>query len=158
MTTTTEKTAQSMVINFDPRPLRKLVRRVRRDQGRRAFFGSDRRARRRLPVRRPIYVTPVMVDGTTLRIPQAASSHTIGHTMDVSIRGIGFTHDEPLLTKHLIVTFDLLEGDPVSLLIQIQWSRFRADHWYSSGGKFIAVVETPAFLCCTPGRASASLN
>ena len=143
MTTATDDIAKSRVLNFDQRPVRKLVLRVRRDEGRRAFFGSDRRTRRRLPVQRTVYLTPVIVQGATLRLPAADSAYTVAYATNVSVRGIGFTHDEPLLTRHAIVTFDLLDEEPVSLVIQIQWSRYRGDRWYTSGGKFIAVTETP---------------
>jgi hypothetical protein len=78
--------------------------------------------------------------------------------MNVSVRGTVFTHDEPLLTRHVIATFDLLEGAPVSLVLQIQWSRCRGDRWYTSGGKFIAATETPPMLCYVPDRGTASSN
>ena len=77
--------------------------------------------------------------------------------MNVSTHGIGFTHDEPLLTRHAIVTFDLLDAEPVSLVVHFKWPRCRGDRWYSSGGKFIAVTETPHFLSYVPDR-GISLN
>ena len=75
-----------------------------------------------------------------------------------SPRGIGFTHDEPLLTRHAIVTFVLLDAEPFSLVVQIQWLRCRGDRWYTSGAKFIAVTETPPLLCYVPDRGISQLN
>ena len=158
MATATEDIAKTRVLHFDPRTVRKMVRRVRMDQGRRAFLSTERRACRRVPVRRPVYVTPVIVEGATLRLPAPGLAYTLAYTTNVSPRGIGFTHDEPMLTRHAIVTFDLLDAEPVSLVIQIQWSRCRGDRWYTSGGKFIAVTDTPPLLSYVPDRGIPSLN
>jgi hypothetical protein len=109
-------------------------------------------------MRRVVYVTPVIMQGTTLRQPMQESASTVGYTSDVSTSGMAFTHDEPLLTKHAIVTFDLLDDDPVALVIEIKWSDCRADRWYRSGGEFIGVTEPPGSPCRLPAGGPSIFN
>src|SRR2546425_7050031 len=137
MLTTTAITATDRILNLDRSPLQKVVRRIREDRVRRESIASERRGSPRTPVRTPLYLTPVMLDGTILQRPTSGTLYNIAQTTDISPHGIGFTHDEPLLTDHAIVTFDLLDGESPSLVIEIKWTRHRADREYQSGGKFI---------------------
>ena len=78
-----------------------------------------------------------------LKLPHA---YLVASTTDVSLRGIGFVHGKPLPTQHSILTFDLDDEQPVSLVTQIQWTKRLTDRSYHSGGKFITVTETPEFF------------
>lgn len=133
----------------DARAVRRIVRRIRHETRRWphpercAANRPERRAYRRTRVQWPVHVTPASLHADSLRIPVDAVGSIIGYTIDVSLRGVGLIHDEPILTQHAIVTFDLWEGGPLSLLIEIMWSRYREDYAYRSGGKFLAVTRTP---------------
>ena len=63
-------------------------------------------------------------------------------TKDVSLRGIGFTHDEPLEAQHLLVTFDLLNEESAWLLLEIRWANRGEFSSYMSGGRFLGIVES----------------
>jgi hypothetical protein len=160
MATGTEDIAKTSTLNAGRRLVCHGVLRLRCDEARRVFFGdsSERRARRRIHMRRVAYITPVIMEGATLRRVKTGSDSSVAYTTDVSINGMGFTHDEPLATRHAIVTFDLLDDEPVSLVIEIKWSHCRAHRWYCSGGKFIGVTETPNSLCYVPNRPTAIFN
>lgn len=159
METTTENTTRTSSLNVARRLVRQGILRLRCDETRRTFFGSsERRSRLRVPMRRVVYVTPVILEGRTLRHPMQQSASTVGYTSDVSTRGMAFTHDEPLLTKHAVVTFDLLDDDAISLVIEIKWSDCRSDRWYRSGGEFIGVTEPPESLCRLPAGGRSLFN
>ena len=91
----------------------------------------------------PIYVTPVAFDGRYARITDDGEPTFLAVTRDVTLRGIGFTHDEPLDASHAIVTFDLRNGVRVSLLLDVQWSNFKREYAYLSGGTFIGLTDAP---------------
>lgn len=134
-------------LDFDPRAVRSAVWRIRRDERRQTCW-AERRVRRRIPLMCRVYLTPVCMDGETPCQPGPGPSCMVAYTTDVSVEGIGLTHDEPLPTRHAIVTFDREEEEPVSLLIEIEWSYCGADRSYRSGAKFMAVSKTPSFLVC----------
>jgi len=93
----------------------------------------------------PIYVTPAAFDGMCVEPLEDRENVMLAVTKDVSLRGVGFTHDEPFLADYAIVTFDLSGEGPVSLLLEIRWSNLRRDYAYMSGGTFLGVTETPEF-------------
>ena len=106
-------------------------------QNRIVRLASDRR-----PVCMPIHVTPVTFDGWQAELVNEGG--VVGAvTQDVSLRGVGFTHGQPLRGHYAIVTFDLMDGPPVSLLLEIRWSNVRKGDAKMSGGMFLAVADTP---------------
>jgi hypothetical protein len=147
MASTTEEIGSHNTINFDPHAVRRGVLQVRRDE-RRQLGWTERRARLGIPIRRAIYVTPVVMEGGKLYQAKPGRSCIVAYTTEVAPAGIGFTHDEPLPTLHAVVTFDREDEEPVSLLIGMEWSHCREDRRYRSGAKFLAVTDTPDFLCC----------
>ena len=101
----------------------------------------DRRSRERMPVQMPIYVTAVDFDGNYAVVYENTACERLAFTKDVSLRGIGFTHDEPLEANYAIVTFDLLDAPAVSLLLEVRWSNLERGHCYMSGGRFFGVAQ-----------------
>ena len=142
-------------------PVRRAVGRVRRavkkiresERHRSVLEWGERRACDRSPVETAVYVSPVVLKGNHLEIPERDRS-IIAYTKDISRAGVGFTHDEPLPTQHAVVTFDLIDEEPLSLLIEITWSRYDSNHpylgGYVSGGTFLAVTETPGGVRYSP--------
>ncbi len=135
------------------RKIREAVRRIRQsEQSRAVLEWGERRASWRIPVETAVYLTPVVVEGNHLEMSRRDSS-IIAYTKDISVAGVGFTHDEPLQTQHAVVTFDLFDEQPLSLLMEITWSRYDSEYpylsSYVSGGKFLAVTETPEDVRCS---------
>lgn len=150
------KRQRELLIRRDLPTVRDVLRRVR-DSDRLAplcLFGRhtleevldyvDRRDSSRDPVRMPVYVVPVFFDGQYAN-PIQPGKTIIAVTRDVSLRGIGFTHDEPFEGDYAVVTFDLLNEQPVSLLLSVRWRNLRRGSAYASGGRFLAISETPDF-------------
>ena len=146
MTTATREIASGSTLNCDPRAVRRGVWRIRMDERRQLGWFAGR-AQRRIPIRRAILVTPVIMEGGTLWQPTPVPATVVAYTTDVSVKGIGFAHDEPLPTRHAIVTFDREDEEPVSLVVAIEWFDQQEGDWFRSGGRFIAATGTPDFLC-----------
>lgn len=151
METKTQRGVVGVILGFGRAKVRQQVRRVRRDAMNSADQAGtgERRARGRVPVRRAVHVVPVVMEGGVLRAAQTSQAFEMARTIDVSVGGVGLVHDGELPTRHAILTFDLMDEGVVSLLVQIIWSRCRADRQYSSGGKFLAVCATREFLDTT---------
>lgn len=145
-----------LAVRRDLRAVRKMLRRIRHSQrladlnlfGRRTparmLEYVDRRDLDRSPVQMPIYVTPATFDGRHVEPLEDGECEMLAVTKDVSLRGVGFTHDEPFEADYAIVTFDLMDGDPVSLLLEIRWSNLERGS-YMSGGRFLGITESPDF-------------
>lgn len=101
----------------------------------------ERRSRFRSSVQIPIYVMPVLFDGKHAETrPECEEMQVL--TRDVSLRGVGFTHDEPLDTEFAAVTFDLFDSDPVTLLLELRWSNQRNGAGaLMSGGTFCGIAS-----------------
>ena len=105
----------------------------------------ERRTSDRSRQQMTIYVTPAVFDGSYVEPLEDGENVMLAVTKDVSLRGVGFTHDEPFQADYAIVTFDLLNEDPVSLLLEVRWSNPQRCNLYMSGGIFLGITETPDF-------------
>lgn len=144
-----------LTVRRDLRSVRKLLRRVRRSVqladlflfGRRnparTLDYLDRRECDRSPLEIPIYVTPAAFDGRHVESLDDSESEILAITRDVSLRGIGFRHDEPFEGDYAVVTFDLMDGDAVSLLLEVRWSNIEIGYSSMSGGRFLGISEIP---------------
>jgi hypothetical protein len=97
---------------------------------------TERRSVQRFPLARLIRLTPVGPDGVT---PLSGSLVVVGK--DVSERGLGFFHLEPLPHRRMIASLETHNGDWIGFLLDISWCRFTHHGWYDSGGRFLQVVE-----------------
>lgn len=147
MTTALAPSGVGMVPSLDRRIIREAVGRIRDDARATGDAGwNDRRSSRRICVQRPVYVTPVLVQGGPPRLPPEGDRTSVAFTTDLSKHGVGLILDIPLPLRHALVTFYLAEQKLVSFVMELKWSRRRADRRYSSGGNLLAVIETPEFL------------
>ncbi|NIL96430.1 MAG: hypothetical protein GTO53_03415, partial [Planctomycetales bacterium] len=64
-------------------------------------------------------------------------------TKDVSLRGVGFTHELLFEGDYALVTFDLMDVGPVSLLVEIRWSNRERGPTYMTGGRFVGIPVLP---------------
>lgn len=145
---------QRLAVRRDLRIVRNTLKQIRHSQrlanlclfGRRAsarmLESVEHRSRDRMPVQMPIYVTPATFDGKYAESQEGAESEMLAVMKGVSLRGIGFTHDEPLEADYVIITFDVLEDKTVSLLLDVRWSQPEWDYSYVSGGRFVGIIET----------------
>ena len=144
-----------LAVRRDLPTVRKMLRRIkysvrladlalfgRRNPERMADY-LDRRHHDRSPVEIPVYVLPVEFDGWHAARIEGADTELLAMTKDVSLRGIGLLHDELLEGNHAVVTIDVLDGRPASLLLEIRWSNIERRGTYMSGGRFLGVSDSP---------------
>lgn len=146
---------EKLTVRRDLRAVRKLLKRIKRSArlAELPLFGRrnpaqmlrylDRRLRDRSPVEIPIYVTPAAFDGWHVKPCDNVEREILAITKDVSLRGVGFRHDELLEGHYAIVVFDLIDDLPVSLLLEIRWLNLQRTDFYLSGGRFIGITECP---------------
>lgn len=101
----------------------------------------DRRGCIRSRVEMPVYVAPIEFDGHNVERFGSIQEEILAFTRDVSRRGVGFTHDEPFCGDYAIVTFDLLDGRPASLALEVRWSNIESGSAYMTGGRFFGIAE-----------------
>lgn len=148
-------TRQEFVIRTELKAVRETLKKIREcdqlaplnlfDGKMRApmFDYLDRRRRKRASVEMPISLIQVDFDGARARLWGSGEVEQYGFSKDVSLRGIGFTHDLPLESNYCVVTFDLLSGESISLLLEIRWANRNDDYELMSGGRFVGIVESP---------------
>ncbi len=102
---------------------------------------EERRQEPRRKICLPLDLIPVRVFEDQLVV---VGQRVASVTHDLSSQGIGFRHDHPLTTRFLAGEFDVF-GDPVLLLIDACWTRRDDPLSFTSGGRFVTVVD-PARL------------
>lgn len=122
----------------------------RRNPGRMLDY-LDRRACDRPEVQRPVYIVPATFDGKHVKPSETEAIFAI--TKDISLRGLGFTHDDPFEAEHAIALFDDISEEAVSLLLEVRWSNIeQVDHsyvtgsFYMSGGQFMGIIDSAIYL------------
>ena len=105
----------------------------------RLLTNLDRRSAVRNRLQIPAYLAPAIVDG--LRVSPGASESLLVVTRDISITGIGMVHDHPLEQDHYIAEFDVMQKEPIRLLLSIFWSRPIDDWSFRSGSQVIGLLR-----------------
>jgi len=115
---------------------------------------DERRSSDRNPLCWPIQVMPVDFENGFIDYVECPLGEIHVYSQDVTLRGIGFLHNEPLQTSHAVVTVDLTDTDSISLLLEVRWTATGWDQpfmgcgkFLMTGGKFLGIVESPE----TPG-------
>ena len=92
----------------------------------------NRRAERRLP-----HFIPA-----TLRFDRAEDCELPAYVRDVSTRGIGLIHTEPVAINDEIWIALHIDGDePVAVRARICWCHNRDQAWYASGGELLGETD-----------------
>jgi hypothetical protein len=99
----------------------------------------ERRNQGRYPYPFLLRIVPVESDGVT---PAREAVVVVGR--DLSERGMGFFHPQPLNDRYAVATLQDNSGRSMSLLLDVSWCRFTSYGWYVSGGRFLRVVDPPA--------------
>ncbi len=101
----------------------------------------DRRRSRRIQLRMPVILIPVEEDAERDEIMEVFGPEQIAMTRDLSRQGLGILHDEPLVTEHAVVQFDIPGEPPQSLLYEVRWTVRKNQFSYISGGRLTGIVE-----------------
>lgn len=112
-----------------------------RDRQPLSFDHSERRHSARVPMHVPVQLTLMEVEDGDVRLAEGRRTILEGITTDLSLRGIGFSHENPLASRHVAVTFELPDAPPVSLLVEICWSLPQDGGGHHSGGRFLSLIE-----------------
>ncbi|WP_339728902.1 hypothetical protein [uncultured Gimesia sp.] len=56
---------------------------------------------------------------------------------NLSIEGISFSHQTPIYSREVAVTFDLKKSVKEFLVVRLAWSRFSENQTFQSGGRFL---------------------
>jgi len=131
--------------------LLKLVRRSARLKplnlfGRRSAARSldylERRSSERSTAQFAIYYTQVDFDGCAVFAEPAAESH-LAFSNDVSLRGIGFSHNRQIDGNYLLVSFQVIGNEFISILLELRWQNLNGNRQaYHSGGRFVGLAES----------------
>ncbi|MCH7725279.1 MAG: hypothetical protein IH991_02175 [Planctomycetes bacterium] len=144
MTTLTENQQPLSVIRGTAN-IHNSVERIKRNEVQWGWREIGRRGYR-TPLETVIYLTPAVLDENDLRLIEKTPCRMIAFTRGLSRKRISFSHDTPLRARHVIATFDLIDNEAVSLLIEILWRRHRSAAWRLTGGKLLGVVEASDIL------------
>ena len=138
-------------LRHDLRSIREAVRMVRGIEHRLfeqadsplSPVAAERRSTPRFSGRFPCYVLPVTWHGFSYVITDAHAEPFLAFTKDIALRGIGFVHEQALDANYVIVTVDLFDRGCISLLTEMRWSTECDPASYMSGGRFVALTDTP---------------
>ena len=104
----------------------------------------------RREVRRPypflLTLVPVDEQGETL---QGNTFTVVGKNL--SSRGIGFFHQDPIPYRRVVVHLEGVAGKQVRALVELTWCRFTRHGWYDSGGRFLDLSPTPLAMSAATG-------
>ena len=101
----------------------------------------DRRKSRRIQLRMPVILIPVEEDHERDDVMEVFGPEQIAMTRDLSSQGLGILHDEPLLTEHAVVQFDIPGEPPRGLLYEVRWTVRKTQFSFISGGRMTGIVE-----------------
>ena len=99
---------------------------------------AERRNDQRYPFPQLIKLWPMEADGET---PAGPPMTVVGKQL--SERGLGFYHPQPIANRLVIVSFEKGDGRTLSFLLDIHRCRFTRQGWYESGGRLLASVNPP---------------
>ncbi|QDV15956.1 hypothetical protein Pan153_05750 [Gimesia panareensis] len=75
-----------------------------------------------------------------------SSELTVVECRNLSIEGISFFHDVPILSREVAITFDLEQEEREFLVVRLAWSRFSEAHVFQSGGRFLYQIDAEVSL------------
>jgi hypothetical protein len=112
--------------------IRNALQRIAEDYQKGLKHGHDGRFEPRIPVQIPAHLRPVGDDGERRSpIQQHALKVVIS---EFSSRGIRLSHENLLNHDTVVVSFDLLDGQTMSLTAQLHWTQDQDDGTFASGG------------------------
>jgi len=99
-----------------------------------SFDRAERRSYARVPLKVPVTLIPVVTEsGQAPADEQAIPAETI----DLSLRGMAFTHNLPLPSGRFVIQVNLSKVDRLFLEAQQQWTVPEVGGGYRSGVRFV---------------------
>lgn len=148
--------ALGVPVGQDRREIERAVKSIRESEARLEAFdplsdsrgalvpdGPAQRRHPRFPIERGALLLPATVPHEDPSRCEPRPPSILVMTRNISVSGIGFTHDEPLLTEHGIVTFNLAPAGCVSLLVEQRWCRRVNRFYWISGCRIVGVIDLP---------------
>lgn len=108
------------------------------------FERRERRASARIPLQVPIHLTPVSIEDGYVCFPTKPVPSVKALTKDLSLKGVGFAHEAEFSNRHAALTFDVPTDVPLSLIVEVTWSKQYHNGKFRSGARFLSLIETPA--------------
>lgn len=108
------------------------------------FDRGERRGSTRIPLRIPVRVTPVVVDGDSVWLTGEESIEIPADTTNLSLRGLGICHALPLPHRHVAVTFKVPGSADISILVELRWTSSADEGRLLSGARFLGLTELPS--------------
>ena len=99
---------------------------------------KEQRAHGRIPVSIPIQLTPAGVVSEGQGQRKAGCSRAL--ICEISSTGVGLLHQHRIVDRKLILTFDLIDGQSMSLAAELLWEQRQVDGTYASGCKLLDVL------------------
>lgn len=93
----------------------------------------------RIPLRVPVRLSPVIVEGDELRSIEESSA-VPAETINLSLKGAGLVHVDPFSHRHAAITVSLPGNDVVRLLAEVAWTYAGLDGLHHSGTRFLGVI------------------
>lgn len=126
----------------DPEAIHAAVGMLTKDTRQREMRCLERRCDTRLPFQRPVQVTPLNEHEESINLdgPETMTAYA----RDISPSGVGLLHDQPINSNRVLLSFELLGGKTLSLVVQLTWCRYLGDFWHSSGGRPVCLVMPPS--------------
>ncbi len=126
----------------DPEAIHAAVGMLTKDTRHREMRCLERRCDTRLPFQRPVQLTSLNEHEESIN-PDGPETMT-AYTRDIFPSGVGFLHDQPISSNRVLLSFELLGGKTLSLVVQLTWCRYLGDFWHSSGGRLVGLVMRPS--------------
>lgn len=101
---------------------------------------QDRRAATRTPIPFLFELAPLSTE-----VPELLTRKVVVVGKEISERGIGFYHQQPIPYRRGNLSIELPGQETVDLEVDLLWCRFTSLGWYESGGRLVGVssYETP---------------
>ncbi len=133
--------------------IRKALQWIADTQQQGKILTKEQRAQVRIPVSIPIQLTPASVESEGQSQREAGCSRAL--VCEISSRGVGLLHRHRIADRKLILTFDLNDGQSMSLAAEHLWSERLVDGTYASGCK---VLDVLTHANCTSRKPDHSLR
>lgn len=102
------------------------------------FDVCEHRSASRVPLCVPLTVGAAVIQDGALNLSEATIE---AEAVDLAVRGLSFSHAEPLPNNMCTATFELPADSSVTFLLNVLWTTSEARGTLRSGGRFLGIVE-----------------
>lgn len=102
---------------------------------------NERRRCRRTQLQIPVVLTPADWGDDDEQSILVSGEPQVGVTRDISLSGIGLTHDHLLASDAAIVQLDVPGEGALNLVLDLRWSVRKSRFSFMSGGRIVGMVH-----------------